>query len=107
MISVTDEMVEAAADALATRLVNPEFGPTHFQLRMRERDRARVALEAGLAAAPDYRALSEDLYEQLHVEHFREYGHDLYSRRALCPTCVALRNHEAALSAGGGVAGGS
>lgn len=47
---LTEDIVEAAADALATRLVDPSFGPTHFQLKMRERDRARTAIEAALAA---------------------------------------------------------
>lgn len=43
---VSDEAIEAPADASATRMVNPEFGPTHFQLKMREEQRARVMLEA-------------------------------------------------------------
>lgn len=46
----TDGITEAAADALATRLVDPEFGPTHFQIKMRERERARTAIDAALMA---------------------------------------------------------
>lgn len=46
-----DELIEAGADALATRLVNPEFGPTHFQLKMRLRAQAETVLVAAGAIA--------------------------------------------------------
>jgi hypothetical protein len=47
---LTDETVLAAAHELATRLVNPEFGPTHYELKMREQDRARTAIRAAVDA---------------------------------------------------------
>lgn len=42
-----DELIEAGAEALATRLVNPEFGPTYYELKIR----LRVQSEAVLIAA--------------------------------------------------------
>lgn len=41
-----DDLIEAGAEALATRLVNPEFGPTHYELKTRLRVQSETVLVA-------------------------------------------------------------